>query len=287
MNTSFENMLLSLDGLSVGDAFGELFFSRTPIPVPLSALPQEPWPWTDDTHMALSVCEVLKTHGGINQDELASAFARRYREDPYRGYGGGAAALLRRVARGEDWRTVSPVLFGGGSYGDGAAMRIAPLGGFFGGDPARAAQEARLSAEVTHAHPEGQAGAMAVAAAAALAAVPDVPTGREFLTAVLDFIPDGLTRERTQTACDISPERFFDAVMRLGTGREVSAQDTVPYCLWIAAYHLQNYEEALWLTVRGLGDRDTTCAIVGGIVALSSGGVPAEWLARREPLPLG
>jgi len=284
MNTAFDKMLLSLDGLSVGDAFGELFFTRTPIPVPLSGLPQEPWPWTDDTHMALSVCEVLKARGCIDQDDLALAFARRYREEPYRGYGGGAAAMLRRISRGEDWRKISPALFGGGSYGNGAAMRIAPLGGFLSGDPARAAHEARLSAEVTHAHPEGQAGAMSVAAAAAIAAAPDVPVGREFLTAVLEFIPDGLTRERTQMACDIPPERFFDAVSKLGTGHEVSAQDTVPYCLWITAYHLHDYERALWNTVRGLGDRDTTCAIVGGIVALSASGVPDDWIARREPL---
>ncbi|MEA5594520.1 ADP-ribosylglycohydrolase family protein [Rivularia sp. UHCC 0363] len=57
----------------------------------------------------------------------------------------------------------------------------------------------------------------------------------------------------------------------LGNGTKVSAQDTVPFTLWCAAQHLDNYEEALWLTVSGLGDRDTNCAIVGGIVSLSTG----------------
>jgi ADP-ribosylglycohydrolase len=68
---------------------------------------------------------------------------------------------------------------------------------------------------------------------------------------------------------------------------KVSAQDTVPFCLWCAAKHLDNYEEALWATVSGLGDRDTTCAIVGGIVACYTGaeGIPSNWLAAREPLP--
>ncbi|HEX9595880.1 MAG TPA: ADP-ribosylglycohydrolase family protein, partial [Anaerolineales bacterium] len=63
--------------------------------------------------------------------------------------------------------------------------------------------------------------------------------------------------------------------------------DTVPFCLWSAAHNLDNYEEALWQTVAGLGDRDTTCAIVGGIVALSSGNVPLAWVRRREALPPG
>ena len=57
----------------------------------------------------------------------------------------------------------------------------------------------------------------------------------------------------------------------LGTGHDISAQDTCPFALWCAGGHLDSYEEALWLTVSGLGDRDTTCAMVGGIVALSAG----------------
>ncbi|WP_375756947.1 ADP-ribosylglycohydrolase family protein [Corallococcus exercitus] len=55
---------------------------------------------------------------------------------------------------------------------------------------------------------------------------------------------------------------------------------------WCAARHLDSFEEALWCTVAGFGDRDTTCAIVGGIVALSAGrsSIPAPWLSAREPL---
>ena len=45
--------------------------------------------------------------------------------------------------------------------------------------------------------------------------------------------------------------------------------------------------EAMWATATGLGDVDTTCAIVGGIVVLAAGieSIPADFLARREPLP--
>lgn len=43
----------------------------------------------------------------------------------------------------------------------------------------------------------------------------------------------------------------------------------------------------MWATVSGVGDRDTTCAITGGIVALSAPAtVPAAWREAREPLAL-
>ena len=71
----------------------------------------------------------------------------------------------------------------------------------------------------------------------------------------------------------------------VGNGSQVSAPDTAPFCVWAAARFARSFEEALWETVSALGDRDTTCAIVGGIVALAVGRVPQEWLARREPLP--
>ncbi|WP_210408401.1 ADP-ribosylglycohydrolase family protein, partial [Allokutzneria sp. NRRL B-24872] len=86
-----------------------------------------------------------------------------------------AVVTLRRIREGEPWRTVAGEAFGGqGSRGNGAAMRVAPLGAHFADDPARAAMEAALSAEVTHPHPEGVAGAVAVALAAAHAADPSV-----------------------------------------------------------------------------------------------------------------
>jgi ADP-ribosylglycohydrolase len=284
---------LSLDGLSVGDAFGVVFvehygfsFSRRSPPALADfTLPPSPWPWTDDTHMALSIVEVLRDFGEIEQDALARGFARRFVEEPYRGYGLGAIRLLGELSTGADWRQAAPSLFRGGSFGNGAAMRAAPIGAFFAGDPERASSEARKSAVITHAHPEGQAGAMAVAAMAALVAADTFPTGIDLLTAVLPFVPPGLTRDGVARAREIAADDLPEAVVRLGTGAEVTAQDTVPYCLWRAAHYAREYRTAIWNTAVGLGDVDTTCAIVGGVVALSSRHIPEDWIARREPLP--
>jgi len=69
-------------------------------------------------------------------------------------------------------------------------------------------------------------------------------------------------------------------------GRDVTSADTVPFCLWVAARHLDSYPEALWTAIRVHGDIDTTCAIIGGIVAMSHGepGIPTEWRNSRERL---
>ena len=114
------------------------------------------------------------------------------------------------------------------------------------------------------------------------------PGRSEFLDSVLPYVPESEVRSRIRQARDMAANasvRF--AVSVLGNGVRVSAQDTVPFALWCAAEHLSNYEEALWLTVSGLGDRDTTCAIAGGIVASHTGiaGIPADWLNARERLP--
>jgi ADP-ribosylglycohydrolase len=68
---------------------------------------------------------------------------------------------------------------------------------------------------------------------------------------------------------------------------KITAPDTVPFALWLAARNLGDYERALWEGVAGLGDTDTVCAITGGVVVLATGvkGIPAAWRRAREPLP--
>ncbi len=281
-----DRALLSLAGLSVGDAFGEQFFRLPWEAIGRRHLPPTPWKWTDDTAMALSVVEVLRDHHEIEQDALATRFGERFRQDPRRGYGRGAVRLLSQIADGADWAEQAPRLFDGGSYGNGAAMRAGPIGGYFWGDPERAAQEAQRSAVVTHSHLDGQAGAIAVATAAAMAPIKLAISSIDFLSQIVTRLPHTRTREKVEEARRIGPDEHGRAVGTLGTGNEIAAFDTVPFCLWVAAHHGFDFEAALWTTVAGGGDRDTTCAIVGSIVGLSAE-IPEAWLRAREPLPSG
>jgi ADP-ribosylglycohydrolase len=280
----------SLFGLAVGDAFGAQFF----VPSNLSALrerrlPPAPWPWTDDTEMACSVIDALRLRGTVDQWELAQSFARRHDFD--RGYGPAMNRLLRLVREGGDWQRLASELFDGqGSWGNGAAMRIAPLGAWFAVDLEEAAWQAARAAAVTHTHPEAIAGAIAVAVAAACAARSRGQHLRahELLRPVLDLTPAGKVHDGVAEARNLLDQPHVEfAAHRLGNGRQVSAVDTVPFTLWCAARHLDDFEAALWATASAGGDVDTTCAIVGGIVAAHMGAeqIPRPWRAAAEPLP--
>jgi ADP-ribosylglycohydrolase len=78
----------------------------------------------------------------------------------------------------------------------------------------------------------------------------------------------------------------WQAAQVLGNGEPITSVETVPFTLWCAGHHLDSYAEALWTAVSVGGDTDTLCAIVGGIVALATGSVPADWLQSRERLSL-
>ena len=211
MSASSQQRLLrtrtSLNGLSVGDAFGDRIFFESrafqadifDTPLVHRPLPAGRWDYTDDTQMALSLVEVLLQHGGIDQDALARSFADHF--ERWRGYGPAMYDLLPRLRAGQDWRSAAHALFGGlGSFGNGAAMRVAPLGAFFADDLSAVVEHATRSAEVTHTHPEATAGAIAVAVAAALAwqlgQQEQVVRGAAFLAQVVPYIPASIVREK-------------------------------------------------------------------------------------------
>lgn len=286
--TPFTRATASLHGLALGDAFGSQFF----VPANRHALsgrllPPDPWQWTDDTEMACSIYRVLADHGAVDQDRLAASFADRHDFD--RGYGPATNRMLRLVREGGDWRTLSSELFDGkGSWGNGAAMRVAPLGAWLADDLAEVVRQATLSAQVTHTHSEAVAGAVAVAVAAATAVrEPDLSPGR-FLDRIRENVPESLVREGIAEARRLLT--IGDPVLAartLGNGRQVSAHDTVPFTLWVTARERHDFEAAMWTTATAGGDIDTTCAIVGGIIASSgtTGFLPPEWRSRCEPLP--
>ena len=273
---------LSLDGLSVGDAFGEQFTGRGFMRLSYRQVSPPPWRTTDDTEMASEIVAQLETTGGIDQDQLARRLARRFTRDPNRGYGGGAARILQAIQAGRPWRDAAGAAFRGqGSMGNGAAMRIGPLGAWFAEDVAILIKEARASAEVTHAHPEGQSGAIAVALAAAWAVR---KPSEDLLDFVLEHLPaGGATRDGIDRARSLAGKAPFEVAQELGNGSAVLSSDTVPLCLWLARRYAHDYAAALWATADCFGDMDTNCAIVGSIVALRAP-VPGEWLAAREPL---
>ena len=309
----------SLEGLSVGDAFGEQFFlsfalarrvveseefetipgmdeddfmRRELIDVRRLDYSDERWKWTDDTALALELVAELRDNGAVDPDSLALRFCNRYLADRNRGYGGAMHSLLPQLWSKSAWREAAGGLFDGqGSYGNGSAMRVPPLGAYFADDVDLLVEQARLSAIVTHAHPDAVAGAIATAVAAGICArMRDEGEELEttaFLSEVITRTPPSEVRDRL-VECRRFPDSYTSEQVAqiVGSGNAVACEDTVPFCIWCAATENLHFSEAMWLTVAGLGDRDTTCAIVGGIVGAKVGaeGVQGEWRERREAL---
>jgi ADP-ribosylglycohydrolase len=238
----------------------------------------------------LSIHAILRTHAQIDQDALAESFIAHY--DRRRGYGRGMRALIARMQKGQHWCDISRNFYGGqGSYGNGGAVRVAPIGAYFADDISALVANARASAEITHAHPEGIAGAIAVALAAGIAYQTrddSAMTPHQLIERVIEHIPASEVRQRCVDAVNLPPDATpSQAAERLGSGIDMSAQRTVPFAIWCAAAFRHDFEDAIWQGLSAGGDTDTTCAMIGGIVALVVGqaGIPPAWIKQREALP--
>ena len=125
-------------GSAIGDAVGELAFRqpqlRGLIDLVESSLEIH---YTDDTAMAIGLAESLIQSGGLDQQDLGETFRKNYLREPWRGYASGPPTLFAMVLKEMiPYTNAAKQLFEGqGSLGNGAAMRVAPLGLLFYDDP--------------------------------------------------------------------------------------------------------------------------------------------------------
>lgn len=295
MKSRLELAKLSLIGTSIGDAFGESFFGETEKikeAIYQREVPKSSWEFTDDTIMSISVYKQLVKNNEINQDELAQELVYNHDLDPNRGYGATARRILREIREGKSWEFASSEAFDGmGSMGNGAAMRASVIGAYFYDDKDKVIKEAIKSAKVTHSNIEGICGAVSVA----LATMYSTRIGKgeerlsanEFIMKVGDNVPESDTKYSILKGLSISSNSHPEMLRSvLGNGSKMISQDTVPYAIWCSAYNYSNFEEALWKGVSILGDRDTICAIIGGIVIMSAteATIPKKWRDAVEKI---
>jgi poly(ADP-ribose) glycohydrolase ARH3 len=170
--------------------------------------------YTDDTQMMIALAESLLRCGGIEEQDLAGTFRAHFH--PERGYGSGTRTVMALWDRGVAVSVAAGRIFEGqGSSGNGAAMRVTPVGVRFFADQARVVSEARRSAQVTHAHPQGADGA--VVQAVAVAAAMD---RRDPLTAALTVASTTPMRRRLRELAAITAQRHTPPPL----GSEVPAQ---------------------------------------------------------------
>ncbi|MBQ8611509.1 MAG: ADP-ribosylglycohydrolase family protein [Oscillospiraceae bacterium] len=155
------------------------------------------------------------------------------------------------------------------SFGNGAGMRVSPVGWFFD-TLEETLRFAKLSADVTHDHPEGQKGAMCISAAVYLARKGKTKQEiREYLLRAFGYA------DLNETV----------PALRAKYGWSEICQDTVPQAV-VAFLDSTDYESAIRLAISYGSDADTIAAMTGAIAEAYYGGVPAQLLAFcRARLP--
>lgn len=247
-------------GAILGDMIGAPYeFDRSPKvkEFPLFSRRTE---FTDDSVMTIAVAEALMDSMGKTDDEIRSAlvssmqkWGKRY---PDAGYGGMFYEWLH-MKHPEPY----------GSFGNGSAMRVSSAGWLF--DTIEETRHmARLTAEVTHNHPEGIKGAEATASAIFLARKGKAKEEiREYI--VQEF---GYNLSRT---CD---------EIRPGYRHVETCQKTVPEAI-TAFLEGKDFEDVIRTAVSLGGDCDTLTDIACGM-AEAFYGIPEEIAAEgRKRLP--
>ena len=278
-------------GSAAGDAIGELAF-QAPERARLEALVEhlDLLRYTDDTAMAVGLAESLIEVGTIDHRHLGETFRRNYRREPWRGYASGPPTLFAQVEHSRlSYQEAARRLFGGeGSLGNGAAMRIAPLGCYFHNSP-RLYEQAAASAEVTHAHPVGKDGAavLALAVARAVGLDPRLEFPMEHFLAELaassrtETIREKMALVQALLGGSVGPEA---AARKLG--RTVAVHESMPFAVYSFLHHPSSFEECLFCAVLHGGDRDTVgamaCAISGAYLGVEA--MPEWWRNKLENL---
>ncbi len=280
----FDRRLGALLGTFVGDALGMPFEGAPPLsaPDPLELVDARmgAGTYTDDTQMAIALAEVLAEAGEPEEEPLAAAFLAAY--DPMRGYGGGTVSVFALWRRGVAPADASRQVFEGGSFGNGAAMRVAPVGAHFATEPQRVPIEAARSARVTHAHPLGIEGAVMQACAVAAAVRGEDPLEAAAAEAGAEF-REALRLVEVAVGESWDPER-----VALTIGSSSSALHSVPAALCAAA-RATSFERACTFAVQIGGDADTIAAMAGAVAGARFGAsaIPPRWLDGLEDGPRG
>ena len=163
----------ALVGAAVGDALGARFEGGPSVGESgLAHLGQvlSVLRYTDDTQMTLGMAESLVQRKGFDGAHMSRLFAQHFREEPWRGYGAGPPQVFSLIEQGIPWDQAARVLFGGsGSFGNGAAMRVAPAALLGSHALEQVITLSKQTAVITHSHELGIEGAVLQACAIAQA----------------------------------------------------------------------------------------------------------------------
>lgn len=275
----------ALIGTAVGDALGAQREGASGFKELYEIGPR----YTDDTAMTIGVAESLIEAKGFHYFHMAERFIRNYEQEPWRRYGSSPPRVFRMMKSGRlGFGMLDRDIFPGGSFGNGAAMRVAPVGLLYHDDPATLREIACQTASITHSHELALEGAALQACAVALAVRTDPGAVRvnEFLGTLRMFTKPGPYQEKLKTVIrliEAGPDRTgrTDVVRQLGNG--VQAVNSVPTAIYCFLAN-PDFESAVIYAVSLGGDADTIGAMTGAIAGACHGinRIPARWKITVE-----
>jgi poly(ADP-ribose) glycohydrolase ARH3 len=284
-----DKFLGGMIGSALGDAIGELAFFHPKRDQLIAAVDSSSdLSYTDDTAMAIGLAEALAVEGKISQQNIGRIFSDNYQREPWRGYASGPPTIFHMVKQFNiPYRDAARQLFGGGgSLGNGAAMRIVGVGLFFHTNP-DLYEEAAASAEVTHAHPVGMDGAVVQARAVAHAVKLDPQSpfpGEPFIQDLIDCSRSPVIRDKMALVKKLLEENVPPSQAARRLGQSVAVHESMPFAVYSFLSFPKSFEECLYCAALNGGDRDTlgamACAISGAYLGIRA--IPEAWKQRLE-----
>jgi poly(ADP-ribose) glycohydrolase ARH3 len=246
--------------------------------------------FTDDTEMTLALAVSLIERGALDSEHCATTYARFFVSEPRRGYGPAVSQILGMLCAGADYRTTGRAVYPEGSYANGGAMRIAPVGLAFRNveDPVlRQAVKAALLC--THVHPDAVDGAFIQARAVSeLARLSDAAglDVTEFLSDLRSRARSAVVKEKLGIVLearvhDWSDDDLLSSVCTpnpYGKQFQIHAAEAAACALWAFAGSPHDPEECIIRAVGLGGDTDTVATMAGALAGALHG---TSWIPRR------
>ncbi|MCG3226215.1 MAG: ADP-ribosylglycohydrolase family protein [Candidatus Heimdallarchaeota archaeon] len=290
-----EKFLGGLIGSALGDSIGQLAFSHSNS----EALKQEieqlsVLNYTDDTAMALGIAEsLIINRGKINSEHLGKTFHENYLREPDRGYAIGPPSIFSMVDKQNLTyiQAASKLFDRRGSFGNGASMRIAPVGLFFF-DSEHLYEEVTKSAIVTHSHPLGIDGAAVLAKGISMV-VPIIPDEQDetqnwdyFIFQLHKFAKTVDFKKKLNSIKELAKKNDTLKIASFILGADITAHRSVPYALYSFIRNPYSFEDCLLDSILISEDRDTIGAMVGGLLGsfLGINNIPSDWKNKLEDL---
>lgn len=267
-------------GIAVGDALGRPVEGLRAVPdtyidemIKRSVLLL----YSDDTVLSMALAESLLDCDGFDGDDMSRRFADAWATEPQRGYGSNVVMVFGAVSRGANWKTTAERQFdGSGSYGNGGAMRVAPVALWAYPDQDETVRLAADTSRVTHTHPVGVEGAAIQAVAAHHALLDEFEASR--LLSELDRLVETERFRVKLEALHTCLERDEDERARLHLGNWVAADKSVLTALYCSLLGM-DFEDTIRRAIRIGGDTDTIAAMAGALAGARFGAssIPTEW----------